>query len=111
MTIVAEVLLRDVHPAEVVLPDGSILKGARAFVTTRRVLIFTVNSEREIELAADLDVTEPDIVPPSRATLGPSETIEVRTPAGTAWVNKGHGCGCGSPLKAMDPPVGWTAPR
>ena len=104
-----EVLLRDVHPAQVVMPDGSIVRGARVFVTSRRALIYGVDlATREVLVVGDLAITEPGIIPPGKGTLGPSESLELRTPVGTAWLTRDRGCGCGSPLKALSAPVGWS---
>ena len=101
-----EVLARDIHPAEILLPDGSILRQCRAFVTSHRLLAFAMTPDRRIELVAELTLTEPKSVPASRNTL--QGRLEIVTPEGTAWVNRGRGCGCGSALSALGTPVPWT---
>jgi hypothetical protein len=105
-----EVLRRDVYPAEVLMPDGIVLSGVRAFVTSHRVLAYRETDGRRIELAAELHLTDPWSVPADRSTLHAGQ-LECRTPEGTAWINRGHGCGCGSPLKALGSPVPWTKRR
>lgn len=103
-----ELLRRDVHPAEVAMPDGTVLKGARVFVTSRRLLAYRTHSDGSIYLAFEDEMAAPCSVPASRATLG-SGRLECRMADGqTVWVNRGAGCGCGSPLKALAPPAPWT---
>lgn len=100
-----ETLHRDVHPAEIVLGDR-VLTGLRVFVTTQRLLAYQAVAGR-IEPILELEVSEPVSVPADRASL--RGRLEVRLADGrTAWVNRGQGCGCGSVLKALSPPVGWT---
>ena len=109
MTVVtdAERLVRDVHPAEVLMADGELLRGVRAFVTSRRLLIFTARPDGSIERPRRLAVEQPCSVPASRGTLVGS--LECRLADGsTVWINRGRGCGCGSPLKALAPPVPWN---
>ena len=102
--IAGERLHRDVHPAEVAL-DGRVLTGARVFVTSSRLLAFQVQAGR-ITSALDLEVEAPVSVPASRGSL--RGALEVRLADGrTAWVNRGQGCGCGSPLVALAAPCGW----
>lgn len=96
-----EVLRRDVHPAEVLCPDGSVLRKCRVFVTSRRLIAYQTVGEPLV----DVEI-EPDSVPLDRQTLHGS--LECCTDHGTYWVNRGQGCGCGSPLKAMGPPAPWT---
>ena len=104
-----ERLVRDVHPADLLLPDGSLLRDVRVFVTTRRLLAYQATADRKIERAASFDVDQPVSVPASRNTLPVNGRLEVRLADGaTAWVNRGHGCGCHSPLRAMSGPVSWT---
>jgi hypothetical protein len=103
-----ELLRRDIHPAEVSI-DGEVLTSARVFVTDRRLLAFRVG-EGGIEVALDLELERPCSVPASRGSL--QGCLEAHLSDGrVAWINRGHGCGCGSPLKALGPPVPWTAPR
>lgn len=103
-----ELLRRDVHPAEISLPDGEVLTGVRVFVTTRRLIAYRALEHGEIEKALDAELKQPCTVPGNRGTLGQG-ALEVRLHDGhTAWVNRGSGCGCGSPLKALAAPVPWT---
>lgn len=100
-----ELLRRDVHPAEVLLPGGRLLRETRAFVTDRRVLAYK-RQDGQIQRVLDLElVGEPPTA--SRASLG-GGTLELECEDGVVFVNQGSGCGCGSPLKALAPPVGWT---
>jgi hypothetical protein len=103
-----ERLIRDVHPAELLMPDGVVLKSVRVFVTTTRLLAFRSSEHGEIYLAFEEGVQIPGTVPADRGTLGQA-ALECRLASGeTAWINRGQGCGCGSPLKALAPPVSWT---
>lgn len=105
---VVEVMRRDVHPAEVLMPDGTMLAGLRVFVTNRRLLAFRATAGGLIEQVLDLVLEQPCTVPGNRGTLGAGR-LEARLQDGsTAWVNRGHGCGCGSPLKALAAPASWT---
>jgi hypothetical protein len=101
-----ERLMRDVHPAELLLPDGSVVRDARVFVTSRRLLAFRVG-DGGIEKAADLELEQPCSVPADRGSL--RGRLEARlADGGTVWINRGSGCGCGSPLRALAGPVSWT---
>lgn len=100
-----ERLHRDCHPAEVSLPDGSVIRDARVFVTDSKLLAYQVADGR-ITQVLDVEVQQPCSVPRDRGTL--RGCLEVKLADGfTAWVNQGRGCGCGSPLKALAAPVGW----
>ena len=101
-----EVLLRDVHPAELLLPDGQLLRNVRVFVTTARVTAWSVTPAGSLRQVADIDLT--DTIIPSRNTLGISEQIEIATVEGKAFLNRAQGCGCGSPLKALPAPAPWS---
>lgn len=104
-----ELLRRDVHPAELLLPSGILMRDLRVFVTSRRLLAFTATPEGSIEQCLEVALEQPCSVPASRGSLGQGR-LEVRLEDGsTVWVNTGHGCGCGSPLKALGAPVPWTA--
>lgn len=100
-----EKLRRDVHPAEVALPDGTVLQGLRVFVTSHRVVGFAAGAGGRVERVLDMELVEPFSVPASRGSL--SGSLECVTPEGTSWINRGRGCGCGSPLNALAPPVDW----
>lgn len=100
-----ERLHRDLHPAECSLPDGRVLRDVRVFVTSSRLLAFQANAGK-IEPLLDLTLEQPCSVPRSRGSL--VGALEVRlADGGTVWVNRGSGCGCGSPLLALSAPVGW----
>jgi hypothetical protein len=101
-----ELLRRDVHPAEVSTPDGSVFKRCRAFVTSERLIVWQ-EADRKVKVALDVALTEPSAVPPNRGSLFGS--LECETEHGTYWVNAGRGCGCGQMvLKALGPPAPWT---
>ncbi len=103
-----ELMRRDVHPAEVALPDGRVLTGLRVFVTARRLLGYQAMHGGNIVNVLCLELAQPCSVPADRSTLMAGR-LECRLADGaTAWVNRGRGCGCHSPLKALAPPVGWT---
>jgi len=98
-----------VHPAELLLPDGRLLRELRVFITSRRLLAYRASADGQIVKALELALADPCTVPANRGTLGQGR-LEVRLADGaTAWVNAGQGCGCGSPLKALGAPVGWTS--
>jgi hypothetical protein len=101
-----EILRRDVHPAEILMPSGDVLTACRVWVTSHRLLASRA-VKGQIERVVDLALAEPFSVPADRGTLNNGQ-LECRTIEGTAWVNRGRGCGCGSPLKALGPPVPWT---
>ncbi len=98
----AEILRRDVHPAEVACPDGRVLRG-RAFATSHRLIVWVEPERRKVEVALDVPLAE-DSVPGDRGTLRGS--LECLATDGTYWINPGRGCGCGQiALKALGPPV------
>jgi hypothetical protein len=98
-------LHRDVFPSEVAMPDGTVIRDARVFVTNSRLLAYQVNAGRIVRVL-DVELEQPVTVPRDRGTL--RGCLEARLADGsTAWINQGRGCGCGSPLKALASPVGW----
>jgi hypothetical protein len=95
-----EVLKRDVYPAQVLMPDGTLLRACRAFVSDRRVLVL----DRNRTLLADVEI-EHGFVPASGQTLGYNERVEARTlDGGSIWILRERGCGCGAPVKSMASP-------
>ncbi len=106
-TATVELLRRDIHPAEISI-DGTAYTALRVFVTDRRLLAFGTDARNQIVQLLDLQLEQPCSVPASRGSL--VGCLEARLADGrTAWINRGHGCGCGSPLKALGPPAPWTA--
>ncbi len=88
------------------MPDGRVFTAARVFVLHDSIRVYVEALDgpgrgRKIELAVDEPLTEPDLVPASHSTLSRGERLECRVQAGTIWVNRGRGCGCHSPLKAL----------
>ena len=102
-----ELLRRDVHPAEVSMPDGTVHMGVRVFVTNRRLIAYRATPDRQIELVLNEYLQEPCTVPASRNTLGQGALEARLLDGGTAWINRGQGCGCGSPLLALGSPAPW----
>jgi hypothetical protein len=101
-------MVRDIHPAEVALKDGTVLTGVRVFVTTERCVVWTEDKTvGKVRKALEFVVFESDATP-SRSTMGAGERFEVIGLTDGIIINKGRGCGCGSPLKALTPPVNWT---
>ena len=100
-----ELLRRDIFPAELAMPDGSVVTEARAFITTHRLFAWAIK-QGTIIVVADVELAEPESIEGNRGTL--SGSLQVETTEGTVYVNKGRGCGCHSPLKALSAPVGWT---
>jgi len=106
----AEVLARDVFPAEVSLPDDRVLTGVRVFVTSRRLLVYRVGEDRSIEVAIDEPLATEGSVSRDRSSLRRATLECVLASGETVYVNSGRGCGCSSPLRALGPPVSWRAP-
>ena len=104
-----EVLHRDVHPAEVLMPDGSIIKTARIFASQYRVLVYVSEQpRRDIKLVAELVLANEGTIPASAEGL--AGRLEARTSDGTAWINRARGCGCKTPeLAALEAP--WPRTR
>ncbi|MDE1904821.1 MAG: hypothetical protein KGH75_00030 [Rhodospirillales bacterium] len=99
-------LLRDVFPAEVSLPrSGGHHLAARAFVTDGRIIVYAAPDRKTPQVVLDEPYTSE---PPTRSrnTLGAGE-LRFDTALGPVFVAQDSGCGCGSPLKALDPPVAW----
>jgi hypothetical protein len=88
------------------MPDGSMVRDARVFVTSLRLLAYVARDYR-VERVVDVQLSVPGAVPACRGSLG-NGRLECPVLAGTVWVNRARGCGCGSPLKGLAPPVGWT---
>jgi hypothetical protein len=99
-----EILARDVFPAEVACPDGSVLRDVRVFATSHRVVAYGVREEGIVPLL-NIELATPGSIPASHSSLTGSGRLEARTADGTYWVNRGRGCGCSGPtrvLKAYD---------
>ena len=106
----AELLRRDVYPAEVLLPSGQLLRNVRAYVTTERLAVWAAGADRTLRQVVDLLLEEPGSVEGSRNSLSLSARLSVATEEGVAYINRASGCGCGSPLKALpeDLVAPWT---
>jgi hypothetical protein len=108
-----ETLARDVFPAEVACPDGTVIRDVRVFATSHRVTAYGV-VDGGIVKVLDEDLLEAGSIPATRSSLTGSGRLEARTSKGVFWVNRGRGCGCGGPtrvLKALGAPVSWTGER
>lgn len=101
-------MVRDVHPAEVSLSDGRFMTGARAFLTTERLIVWRSDRNRQVYKALEVPVTFAETVVRTRNTLGAHERLEVFSNDVTVSINKGQGCGCHSPLKALPTPIPWA---
>jgi len=64
-----ERMCRDVHPAEILMPDQQVLTGLRIFITTHRAIGYQATPDRRIEQAFELRLATPGSVPASRAML------------------------------------------
>lgn len=94
------------HPAEIAI-DGDVQAGLRVFITSHRLIAWGTEDRTPVKVL-DVELAEPFSVPADRSTLKRGQ-LECRLTDGTtAWVNRGRGCGCGSPLKALRAPVSWT---
>jgi hypothetical protein len=101
-TATAELLHRDLFPVEAYVPHADPVPHlARAFITNQRIYVWVLDGERVHEL-----VNEPiEGEPPSKATGSFFGQIKVDTEAGPVHLTKATGCGCGSPLRYLSPPV------
>jgi hypothetical protein len=102
-----EVMVRDVFPAEVLLADGSLMTKVRVFITSHRLIVWRTDGAGRKGIALETKLAEPFSIPPSRSQLGNRERIEVPTLRQGIIVNRGKGCGCNAPLKALGTPVAW----
>lgn len=99
MTLTVEaspVVLRDVFPAEVTAPDGTLHRKVRAVLSRERLYVFA-----EVDGAPAAVVSEPWVEEGS--TVGAAwsrRPFTVATEEGRWIVNHGYGCGCSSPLRA-----------
>lgn len=96
-----EVLRQDVFPAEVLLPDGTVLSGVRVFATSHRLVVYGENPVGPV-LVEELET--PWSIEAHMGTLFGQLQCDLAS-GGTAWVNRGRGCGCGSVLKALAAPL------
>ena len=99
-----ETLARDIHPAEITLPDGRLFRECRVFITTTRLIAYQSNNG--LERILDLPLKTPGSVPMARHTLA-RENVPVELPDGMAYVNRSRGCNCGSSLAALGRPAPW----
>jgi hypothetical protein len=104
-----EALCREVYPANVLLPDGTLLRSLAAYVTTARLVVFATDSFGMIGPVWDADLVVP--IGASMNSLMAHERIEAITDRGAVWINRDRGCGCGSPLKTMASPWSWSPAR
>jgi hypothetical protein len=93
-----------VFPAEVLLSDGSLLIGVRAFVTTERLIVWREFEGQSPGIVLEMRLAEPGSIQPSHDQ---SERVEIAGLTSWAILNRGRGCGCGSKLKALGSPVPW----
>jgi hypothetical protein len=92
------VIRRDRMPARVTLPDGRDLAEARVILTGARIYAW-VGGSRGVELVAELEYDrEASVAPRGSDALWTVETSE-----GPVVVQRGSGCGCGSPLRSFVP--------
>lgn len=110
MATAVETLCRDIFPAEVATPNGTVRKNVRVFVTSERMIVWAAPFGTP-EVVFDMPLTEPGSLEPSRM-LSRQDTLTVDTMSGRYHVNRGRGCGCTGPsrvLKALGAPVEWPA--
>jgi hypothetical protein len=106
MSVITDQLLRDLHPAELTMPDGQHHTGVRVFITTRRLIAYQMTGTGMTRIA-DLELAD-NQVSYSRHQLKAGENLVVAISDGDVFVNRGRGCGCGSPLKALGRPAAWA---
>lgn len=92
-------ILLDVHPATVQLPDGQTIDRARAVLTTSTVRVWEAVGRDAVLV---LDVAQVNARIDARHPA-PGVPVLIPTAAGEVTVTRLRGCGCGSPLKALRP--------
>lgn len=96
------VTIRKVWPAEVALPDGTVLRDALVVVTQQRVYVWRASAAGQIELVWNSGWTwEGSVL--TKEHLLVASPLRVATEAGVMSVNRGRGCGCGNPLGRWQP--------
>lgn len=100
-----ETLHRDIYPAETFAPDVSEHPThTRVFVTSSRVQVWRETADGGPELMLDEAITGEV---PQRDRSTQFGELRIETARGPVYVTQGRGCGCGSPLKALDAPGAW----
>lgn len=94
-------ILVDTHPATVHLPSGEVHDLARAVLTHRRLRVWVARGREQVLV---LDEAHDGVTLETRYPLV-GRPIEMPTAAGLVTVTRMRGCGCGSPLKSLRPPV------
>ena len=107
----SERLVRDGNLVEVYAPavaaDGPFR--ARAFVTTSRIVVWREGPDRVPVLVVDSAHGRPEpemLAARDRGSFKGQLRFETAD-AGTVHLTGARGCACGSPLKALSPPVPW----
>lgn len=98
-------ILVDMHPASVQLPDGSSHQHVRVTLTHQRLRVWREVGRRP-ELV--LDTAHDGVTLETRYPLI-GRAMTWPTAAGDVVVTRMGGCGCGSSLKAVQPPRDDTA--
>ena len=101
-------MVRDIYPAEVYETGKGVMTRVRAFVTTRRLIVWGLDRTGAMEKKLEVELAEPPGAFASKA-VDAKDHIEVATLTRGFIINRGRGCGCGSPLKALGVPVPWGA--
>ena len=99
-------LLRDYHPVELVHAGDVLAVGARVFVTDAAVLVYQADEQRNVVHTHTLPIDRDALIAAHRGTLQGSLEVPL-VDGSTLWINRARGCGCGSPLKAMERPASW----
>ena len=102
-----ELLVRDIFPAEVLEVGGALLTKVRVFITTHRMIVWRTDAAKVPGICLEVKLAEPGSVSSQEAKLGHGERIEVSTLTKGYIINQGHGCMCGSILKALPRPAEW----
>jgi hypothetical protein len=103
-----ELLARDIHPADVLLPSGRLISNCRVFITSERIVAWVAKPDRTLEVIVQLPLAERGSVERTRNSLSVGARVQAETSEGTVWINRAQGCGCGSPLKALSAPAPWA---
>lgn len=91
------VVVRDVHPATVTLPDGTTLTKAKVYLTQQRLYVWTEPGRVPTLTHVAAFTRDGLVLPKPGASKGKAWTVP--TAAGPVTVQPTGGCGCGSALK------------
>lgn len=92
-----------VFPAEVTLPDGRFIRPARVAVTAEQTVVWAESEDRRTAVVVFSQRTHSIREHMTANAPRRAQRMRVATDAGSVVVVRGGGCGCGSPLKRINP--------